>query len=100
VDRGKNLHGLKLDHDPTFHEQIHTKTIIEGHVIVFEGDGFLPLDPQAAPLKRLGQYGLIDRFQEAWAQILVDLQGGINDGTGDVVQRGRFTRRRGGAEKS
>lgn len=71
---------------PPFHEQIDLKSILESKNIEFEGNRFLTFDSESSSNQILRQKRSTNRFEHARSQSLMQLDGRIHDGSGDLIQ--------------
>lgn len=85
MNLGKLLHGFEFEDDFVFDDDVGSKTLVELQPFVFDGDGYLPFQSQTPALQLTGKHHFVDRLQQAWAELAVDLDCGVDDFFGDSV---------------
>ena len=74
VHRSQHFHRLELDREGVVHQQVHPQSLVEAHPVELEWHRFLPFHPQATLLQRPGQHHLVNRLQQPWSQLLVNME--------------------------
>ncbi|CAN5658952.1 hypothetical protein BH11VER1_BH11VER1_36460 [soil metagenome] len=86
MDRGELLDGLEFHDHAAFYEKIGTESLLENHFVIFKPDDLLPFHLETPFFQSPGQDHLINRLQQPGPGVLMDLDGGVNDGSGDVIE--------------
>src|SRR5262249_12177204 len=60
-----SFYGLQFHDHPVSDNQVGSESFVEPLPLIFNGDAYLALDPQATPLQCSGQGYFIDRLQQA-----------------------------------
>ena len=89
VDWVNVLGRLEFNDDQSRHDEVCSKTLVEFDAVVDDRNRHLSLDDQTALLQFMGQRNLIDRFEQARAELRVNLEGAVHDDLPDFV----FSRR-------
>src|SRR5690606_30302719 len=87
VNLGQLLHGLDLDDQPFVHKEIHSERRRECYPVVFDRNWMLTIDTIASPRKACRQHHLIDRFEQAGAELPMDPYGFANHVRADLIDR-------------
>ena len=77
--------GFEFDDDFAVDKKVQPEGVFNGGAFVFEGDGFLAFDGVAAADEFDGQELLVDGFQQAGAEVPVELYGRVEDVACDGV---------------
>jgi hypothetical protein len=85
VHRREALNGLDLDDHPILDNQIRAEPDVDPNRSVDHRDCLLADRPKSTLSQFIGEYRMINRFQQSWSQGGVDAKGGIHDLFGDGV---------------
>ena len=72
-------HRFDLHYNQPVHHFIHTVTGFQFHAFIFQCQGHFGLNRDIPQAKFMLKAGLISRFQQAWPQVLMDLNSCSND---------------------
>jgi hypothetical protein len=78
VDSRYRLNGFQLDNNLARHQEIQAVSAFEFEVSINEGNRFLTLERDVAHGELASEAFFVDRFEEAWTKVAVNLDGGAD----------------------
>lgn len=67
------LNGLPCHEDASVHSQVNPQPVLKDQAVTLEADDLLTLHMQPASRESLGEHQVVHRFQQFWAQTLMDV---------------------------
>ena len=76
------LDGFQFEKNGVLDDDVGLEASVHAHVFVEDWQGHLLLEREAGAVELPAEALLVDGFQEAWAELTVDLYGEADDGVG------------------
>ena len=78
MDGGEVLDRFEFNHQAPFDHKVGTKTFVQPESRKFNRHRHLPCNAEASILKQLGENCFIDRLEQTWSQVAVQMECGIH----------------------